>query len=332
MTQPAPTETATPTATPSLEERTAAALAEMGPSEPAGDALTSADPPPAEAMPSAASPADSGDPTAAARAAERRQRLDDLRNRERERVDRKAQQTQADRLAQELAQAQRRAEEAEQAANARLDRGLLKDPARLIRLLESEGVPPTQVADAIREAITNPAGGAAREVREAISPELAALRQQNEQLAQRLEAFERQQLEAQAAETERQQTSAFLGFVSQSSERAPLSARLLEADPDEFLQIASIAAERVSGMGAEALLDQVEDMLDSDARKVAQTYARLYGMQPSQAPAPVQPPRAAAQANTVSNSLAQGRSAIVEDEDFAKLPLEERAARLIRSM
>ena len=122
-------------------------------------------------------------------------------------------------------------------------------------------------------------------------------------------------------------------MVSQSADRAPVAARLLAADPDEFMQMAEVAAARVPGQGPEALLDALEELLDGEGRKFAKKYADLYGLVPSQPTAPVTTPptRGAAQPKTISNSLAQSRTAVVEDPDFSKLTLEERAAILRRS-
>lgn len=293
--------------------------------------LDGAPPTPAAAVSDAGSPAASDDP--AKRAEERRQRLEAFKARERAHVEEKQRQTAHERMQADLAAAQKRAEEAERAAQSRLDRALLKDPIAVLAELEREGVPADAVANAIRERLTNPAIEATRSAREALSPELVAMKKHAEALEQRLAAFEAMHAEQQSRVEEERQTNQFLGLVKQHAERAPLAARLLETDREEFLQIAQIAAERVPGMGWEALLDAVEDAIDTEVRGIATKYGALFGApQPSRPTAPTPPPRAAAKANTVTNSLASGRTAIVDEErDWAELPFEERLARLSRS-
>lgn len=337
MNQPSPAAAPAPEATPSgiaaipsLEERVASLNESLdASSETAGEVDESA--PPAASIPPA--PAALGD--AAKRAEERRGRLAALQARERQQVDRKSQQAAADKAARDAETWQRRAEEAEKQAASRVDISGL-DARSFYALAEQKGINPNQLAEYIREAMTNPEkvaeAAALHATRTQYDPKFAALEatiaRQNEQIQSFLQAQQHQQ----AAVVEQQQTHAFLGMVSQSAERAPLAARLLATDQNEFLQMAEIAAAGVPGMGPEALLDAVEELLDGDGRKVAQTYAALYGLS-SQATAPTTPTtRGAAKPNTVSNSLAQERASLVEEENFARLPIEERAARLIRSM
>lgn len=210
------------------------------------------------------------------------------------------------------------------------------DEAAFFALAEQKGIDPNKLGTWIRDALTNPekrAEAAALQAQKSTyDPKLAALEARIAEQQARIDAFTAEQEKGRAAQEEERQTKAFLGFVAQSTERAPMAARLLQTDPEEFIQMASIAAESVAGMGPEALLDAVEELLDGPTRAVAQKYAALYGIT-SQPTAPSQPTtRGAAQPNTVSNSLAQQRVSLVDEDDFAKLPIEERAARLIRSM
>lgn len=318
-----------------LDARIAAvnAMLDEGSPATAGEPTVSdgAPPTPAASTSQGGSPAASDDP--AKRAEERRARLEEAKLRMRQRVDDKARQTAHERMQADLAAAQKRIADAEAAAQARLDRVTLKDPIAILREMEREGVPADAVANAIRERMQNPEAVAERMARTAITPEVAAIRKENEALKARLDAFEKAQAEAQAQAEEERSTQEFLGFVKQSAQAAPLSAKLLDKNPREFIQLATLAAERVQGLGPTALLDAVEEMIHTEVRTIAETYSSVIGLIPSQQTQALPPtPRAAAQANTVSNSLAQGRTAIVDEEkDWAALPLEERAARLIRS-
>jgi hypothetical protein len=314
-----PTEGSTEDGT--LEQRQAALLTSLRSETP--DVAPDA---PAPAAPAAAPPLAED----AARK-ERRARLEALSRETREAVDRKERQTASEKLARDLAAAQARAAEAEKRAAAALDRAVLKDPIKVMRLMEAEGIHADKVAEAIRESITNPDVVASRAAREAVSPEIQAMRDEiaasREQVKQLLATVAQRD----AAAEEQRHTEAFVQHAAASATRAPLAAALLKHDRAEFLQIAEIASRRVhEGAGADALLDALEDVLDSDVRQVAQKYAAIYGTaQPSPA---TQTRRGAVQPNTVSNSLAQERGSLVEEEDLAKLPLEERARRLIRSM
>jgi hypothetical protein len=304
---------------------------------PVTDALTaSVEVDPAVAAAAAASTPDPEQAAAAQRAEDRRLRLAALSAKTRDQVDRKAAAAATDKLARDYQAAVKRAEDAEKAASSRIDVSSL-DAKSLLGLAEQKGIKPDELIRFISEAMTSPEkvaeAAALQATRTTYDPKLAAyearLAKQDEQIAQ----MARERAEEKAAAQEHQATQQFLGMVSQSGDRAPLAARLLATDPEEFMSMANIAAPRVAGMGAEALLDAVEDLLDGEGRKLAQKYATLYGPQiPSQPSAPVQPTtRGAAKPNTVSNSLAQGRTALVDDDGSAGLTLEERAARIIRA-
>ncbi len=347
---------------PSLESRVASVNAAMdqafaeanpgGPPEPT-DAVVPADLTPGKAAPTDALTASvevevpptgviiAPDPEAVAaqqRAAERQQRLAALSTKTREQVDRKAQQAASEKMARDYAAAQARAEEAEKVAAGRVDVSKL-DAASFLGLAERQGIKPDDLIRFISESMTSPGkvaeAAALQATKTAYDPKLAALESKLAAQDARIAAYE----QAQQAHAEEQQAQhaqqSFLHLVSQSSARAPIAARLLASDPQDFLDMANIAAARVPGMGAEALLDAVEELLDGAGRKNAQKIAALYGLTttPSQPSAPVQPTttRGAAKPNTVSNSLAQGRTALVDDQDFARLTIEERAAILKRS-
>lgn len=350
MTQPA-TAPATPAALPSLDERVAAVNSELDAAFAASGIVPGADPGPTDAP--AAEPTDAltdsvevdvqappdataPDAEAEARATERRARLAALSAKTRDQVDRKAALAAADRMQRDLAAAQARADAAEKAAAGRVDVSNL-DEAGFFALAEEKGIKPENLSAWLQKAITSPhataEAAALKATQSAYDPKLAALEARIAEQDRKIAAHEEQQAKHAADAEEQRATHAFLGMVSQSAARAPLAAKLLALDSEEFMEMASIAANRVPGQGPEALLDAVEDMLDGDGRKLAQKYTSLYGTAPpSQPSAPVQPTtRGAAKPNTVSNSLAQSRTALSDERDFAALTLEERAAILRRS-
>lgn len=323
---PAASQATQPTKT-TLEERTSSVLAELrgSPSETAG----------APTKTPAGEPAASGDDARAAR----RERLATLTAKDRERVDHKQRQAEQDKLARRAAEFERRATDAEALAAKRVDLDNL-DEASFLALAEKKNISGDRLSAWIRDAATNPEkiaqAAALKAQSEAIDPKFAALErrlaEQDAQIQSYIAAQQKQQLDAQEAHDIQQ----FKGFVGHSAERAPLAARLLEHDEDEFLAMADVAGHSVPpGAGAEALLDAIEDLLDSDggARGVYTKYAKIFGPQgtPSTDKASP-PPRAAAKANTISNSLAATRTSVVEEDDFASLDLDERARRLIKQL
>ncbi len=294
--------------------------------QPAGEVEEGGESRPAGAPPAVASPADSD---AEARRIERQKRLQAFTQQERQAVDRKEHLARAEK---EAARAQAAEERIAALTGSTFDRAVLKDPLKVMRLMEAEGISADKVAEAIRESLSNPDIMAGRAAREAVSPELAEARQLIARQNARLDAIEQERAQERQATNEQRYTEQFIGHVTANAQRAPLAARLLEHDRAEFMQMAHIAVERIpNGAGADALLDAVEDMLDRDVRAVATKYSAIYGQQPSPSPAK-QPRPGAVQPRTVSNSLAQERGSLVDEDDLSKLPVEERARRLIRAM
>ncbi len=358
MTQPSTETIATPAAAPampSLDERVAAVNKEMDDAFAASGIV----PVPEDQIPSAADvlkeafgadgaaviPAAAAvtpaapDAEAAARAAERRARLDALGAKTRDQVDRKAALAAQDKMVRDLAAAEARAKAAEEAAAAganRIDVDAL-DAAGFFALAERTKVKPEDLQAWLHKAVTSPEkiaeAAALKAASSTYDPKLAALEARIAKQDAALEALRAENASHASRAEEQRQTQAFLGMVSQSAERAPLASRLLAADHDEFMQMATLAAERVPGQGPDALLDALEELLDKDVRKASSTWTSIYAPTPSQPTAPVTTPptRGAALPKTVSNSLAQSRTALVEDQDFSKLTLEERAAILRRS-
>ncbi len=310
-----------------IEQRHASLMDELRAEtpQPAGEVEDGASRP-AATPPAVASPADLD---VDARRVERQQRLAAMQQKERAAVDHKERLVYAEKQA-------ARAKEAEDRIAAltgsTFDRAVLKDPLKVMRLMEAEGISADRVAEAIRESMTNPDIAASRAAREAVSPELAEARSLIAKQEARLAALEEERNTERATVTERQHTERFFGHVEAQATRAPLSAALLRHDREEFHAMATLAADRVPpGAGMAALLDAVEDLLDGDVRKVANKFSAIYGPQPAPSRA-VQPRPGAVQPRTVSNSLVTERGHVVDEEDLAKLPVEERARRLIRAM
>ncbi len=309
-----------------LDQRHAALMDELraDPSQSADEVEGEGESRPAAAAP-VASPADSA--VEAARA-DRRKRLDALKLQERAAVDHKERQAYADKQA---ARAQEAEDRIASLTGSTFDRAVLKDPLKVMRLMEAEGISADKVAEAIRESLSNPDIAASRAAREAVSPELAEARALIARQNARLDALENERAQERATVTERQHTERFIGHVEAQATRAPLAAALLKHDRAEFLEMAQLASERVPpGAGADALLDAVEDILDTDVRGVANKYMAIYGQQTSPTSRATQPRTGAVQPTTVSNSLAQERGSLVDEEDFARLSLNERARILSR--
>ncbi len=121
----------------------------------------------------------------------------------------------------------------------------------------------------------------------------------------------------------------FASYTHQNANDAPFSARFLHNfGVNEFSKLAQSAAASVPpGAGWQAVLDTIEENLSS----MAQIYALQNGSA-QQRPQASPPNRAAAKApTTVSNSLAQERASVVDEQaDWGSLPFEERSARLFR--
>lgn len=317
----------------SFDQRMAAAIAEVASPETAADPAATTQPTPAAAAGSTAAPAD-----AATKAREERTaRLAALHERGRSAVDAKARQAEADRVAQEAASSRQRVAELE-ARQAQLVDVAKLDEASFYDLAKRARVDPQKLGEWIRESIANPEKLAEHAVSRAVDPKLSALErkvQEQDQVIQQFLAQQRAQHERASEHAEQQR---FFGFVGSSKDQAPLAHALLDkSGPEEFWKIADVAAKGLPpGAGAPALLDAIEHFLDSDGRAYAQTLATIYGLTtspPGTSTAQASPPKpAAAKATptTVSNSLAQERASVVQEEELWKLPYEERLARAMR--
>ncbi len=310
----------------SIEQRQASLMDEIrsDPSQPAGEEDEGGESRPAAAPPAVASPADSD---AAARRAERRKRLDEVTARERQAVDHK------ERLA-AVEKQTARAKEAEDKLAAMtqgtFDRAVAKDPLAMMKLMEDAGVDAGMVADAIQKSISDPSYAASRAAREAVSPEITELRTQLKAQNDQIAALLDRDAKTTAAQRRHQDEEAFANHVGASAAQTPLSAALLKHDRAEFLLMADMASDDLpEGAGPRALADALEDLLDTKVRAVANKYSAIYGS-PSPTSQAMKPRPGAVQPNTVSNSLVQERGSLVDEDDFAKLTVEERAKILSR--
>ncbi len=294
---------------PSLEERSNAAF-DIAPSDPAGE-------PGSPAADSAAGSA--GVDEAAAARASRRAALEKLQSEESQRVDAQAKHREHDALRKRLDEAERRAE----ASKDHVDPTKL-DETSFFALADKLNVTPQKLGEWLRERMTNPEIAAAQAATRVVDPKLSAMQQRLDEQQRVINDFMSSQAAQQQQAEERHYTEQFHAFTRENTATSPYAARFLELHgPEEYARIATAAAGNVpEGAGAQAILDEVEDRL----ARLAQIYA------PQQRAAPIRPNPAAAQApTTVSNTLAQTRASVVdEDADWAALPFEERSARLFR--
>lgn len=301
------------TVIPSLEDRANAAF---GMSEPAAE--VTGDPP------SSASAAGSVVPTDIdAKRAERRAALRALQDGERSRVDTITAIRERDELRQRL-----QAIEAERQKTAgHIDPSSL-DEAAFFALGERAKIEPTKLYEWMRERMANPELAAAQAASRAVDPKIAALEKRVEAAEARNAAYEQAQQSARAEAEERQAAEQFFAYTRGNAESAPLTAAFLEKfGPTEFHKLAlGVVPKLPPGAGPQAVLDEIEENLSY--------LGAVYRAQPatpqrSQANPPAH--SAAASAPIVSNSLAQQRSSVIdEDENWAALPFEERSARAFR--
>jgi hypothetical protein len=304
---------------PSLEERSAAAFDLM---ESAGEAGT----PPGNPA-DAASPAGSIEPDAAAKArADRRAALDKLQAEERGRVDAMAAIRERDELRKKLTEASEQAK----AYATHVDPSKLTKEQFFALAEKNPELTPTELGEWLRERMANPELAAANAATRAVDPKISALEKKIADQQAMLDSFVQSQTAAQEQAVERQAAEQFFSFTRENAGMAPYSARFLEKHgPDQFIKLAHRAVQDVPPhAGPQAILDEIEENLTQ--------LGAIY----SAAPAPPQrrqanqPPSnsAAAQAPThVTNTLAQQRSSVVdEDADWASLPFEERSARAFR--
>lgn len=300
---------------PSLEERSAAAF---GLSDPAAEAGT-------PALPDA-STAGSVDLDAAATArAERRAKLDQLRNEERGRVDAMAAIRERDELRAKLATLEASSKE----SAGRVDPRKLTKAEFFALAEQNPDLTPHELGEWLRERMANPELAAANAAQRAVDPKLSALEQKLADQQKVIDSFLQSQESAKEEAAEAAAARELFAFTTDNAATSPYSARFLAKHGEgEFLKLAQRAVQDVPpGAGAQAILDEIEENLAQ--------LGHIYTADPAtpqRRQAPPQSQYVAAQTpTTVSNTLAQGRSSVVdEDESWAALPFEERSARLFR--
>jgi hypothetical protein len=261
-----------------------------------------------------------------AAAAARRERLAALSAREAGSVDAKNRAKAEAELRQRLASAEKRAEEAERMAGQRIDITNLTE-AQFFEHAARAKVTPQRLGEWLREQTQNPELAASRAVESALQPKLTEIEKRLAEKEARLDAFLSEQASAKADMEEAQAFQGFASFTASNAVTSPRAAAFMrEFGPEEYRKVAtSVAASLPPNAGPQALLDSLEE----NFAKLARVYA------PSGAPAkpsiPQPNPGAAKPMTTVSNTLAQTRASVVdEDTEWASLPFEERSSRLFR--
>lgn len=279
--------------------------------------------PPAEAAPKAGSAADSEAKTPAD---ERKARLKALAEAEQAKVAKAQRRAEQDRLTRELEETRRRAEDAEARAAKAVDIGSL-DEASFFRLAQEKGIRPDRLGEWIRDSMVNPEriaeAAAAEAARKAVDPKVSDLEKKLAALEARLAEEQSTRAALHEREAEIRAAHELMEITKTQAEHSPLSARYLDKrGPDAFYALASAAAQMLPpGSGFQAVLDQIEENLNA----FRDVYVSDTTSKPSAAPTKK---TAAAKANTVSAQLAQERASVVDEEDWASLSLEERAARM----
>lgn len=278
--------------------------------------------PPAPSEATVASPVASEDEATKAR----RERLAKLTADEARSVDAKAQKKEQDELRQRLERAEKRAEEAERMAAQRIDITNLTE-SQFFEHAAKAKVTPQRLGEWLREQTQNPELAASRAAEAAVTPKLTEIEKRIAEKEARLDQFLAQQAQQAADAEEAQAFQSFASFTASNAVTAPYSANFLnQAGADQFRKVAtSIAATLPPNAGPQALLDKLEENFAQLARIYAPSGATAK-------PSTPQPNHGAAKPmTTVSNTLAQTRASVVdEDAEWASLPFEERSARLFR--
>jgi hypothetical protein len=281
--------------------------------------------PAAPNAPAAAPAAVEPDENAKARA-ERRAALEKLKADERTKVDTTTARRELDELRNQL--------NAEREKNKAYEKYV--DPSKLtkdqfFRLYEQNPeLSPKELGEWLRERMADPEAAATQAATRAVDPKLAALEKKIADQQAVIDNFMNQQQSAQAEAAEQAYARQFFSFTQENAATSPLSARFLaKHGADEYYRLAQSAVQNVPAhAGPQAILDEIEEQLTA----LGQIYQPEQGT-PQRRPATApQPNPAAAQAPThVSNSLAQQRSSVIDEEtEWAALPFEERSARLFR--
>jgi hypothetical protein len=264
-----------------------------------------------DAPPAAAGP----DPVETARA-ERRARIAKWSSEEAQKVDRRAPLAEHDQAARRAEEFERRAKDLEAQLASRIDPSSL-DEAALFNLFQTSKVSPQKLGEWIRDSISNPETLAATAAQRALDPRITAAEERALRAEQQVQEFIASQQRREAETAEKAAAREFVSAVTPDA--APRASAFLSTFGEgEFLKVAySAAASLPQGAGHQALLDEIEETLDK--------FASAFTSNGKQNQTPT---HAAAKATTVSNSVAQQRASVLEEDDFASLPFEERVRRV----
>lgn len=271
-----------------------------------------------------AAPPAAPDQLAQDRAARRAKALEELNAKTRNAVDSKAAQREAEQLRRQL-QAER-----DRAANLVDVSGLT--PTQILELGQRAGHAPKTMAEALAAAAGNPEILAAHAARRAVDPELAALKQSNEALKAQLEGYIQQQNTQSEQQAEDSAHGQLAAFTTQNAPTSPYAASFLKAyGPEEYRKVVEHVMPNVVGGGPQGVLDEVEDFLLARHKALGVWSPAQAAPQRTQANPPRIPGPATQAPTHVTNSLAQQRSSVVDEEAALQdLPYEERASVIFR--
>lgn len=207
----------------------------------------------------------------------------------------------------------------------------LSTPEGFFAAAAQAGVDPIKLGEFVSGELSNPSAVAQRAAREAVSPMEAKLMQMIEAQGQKLTAFEREQQER---AQEHQINSAVRGFsewVAESHQGSLAHKLLTKRGFDVFKNALGQAAGRYGvpeSAGPDAYFDAVEHMLNEELSEVRSTFL-------DDTPSTAKRTAGQAQAKgvtTLTNKVASERSSVVQEDDYADLPIHERERLLIKSL
>jgi hypothetical protein len=152
----------------------------------------------------------------------------------------------------------------------------------------------------------------------------------------------KKQIEELRAEREREKTAAAVANAERTviakaeahADKAPLAARLAKAKPDKFLKRAHAAADELRKEGApatyESVLDKIQEQLQAEKDEAEQLYGFSSKPEVENSTSPKSNPTGPGkQPRTLTARTSAGRSTVPDDDDdFASLPVDDRAARI----
>lgn len=297
----------------SFEERAAAVFANDG--EPAGDAAPEAVAEPAQ-------------DEASAKRAERRKALAEALAQERARVDAVSRQRQADEALKRAEAIERERAALEQQLSSRIDPSSL-DEAGFFELAEKLNITPKKLGEWLQTQTMHPERIAAEAAKKQLDPTISKLAKELEETRAQIRKLESQRQEEAAREAAYARGESIVSTVKQSASHSPLANQYLQTyGEDAFLELANSVYPGEVANWQQHTIDAVEEQLATFME-----YANRLNTKPTPAagstPTPSIQGKAKQMTTTISNSLAQSRASVVdEDTDWSRLPYEERAKRV----